>query len=200
MTATKGNLRREALLEAAERVLVTSGNASATMRNFAAAANVRIGHLQHYFPTRSDLMQAVLERVLLRSLTWMRESTGIDLAGGNDAPITREETARIVSSLMQQQRDPNTVRLYIEIWAMAASDSDIAAVLRDFYRQYAQLVRLIVKRAQPEMETAAQQARANSIVAILEGAAIVCAGFAELRSPGTDDELLVAIQRLIHGS
>lgn len=199
MTGTKGELRREALLEAAEHVLVTSGNANATMRNFAAASNVRIGHLQHYFPTRSDLMQALLDRVLQRSLTWMRESTGVDLERDSHAPITREESGQIASSLMQQQNDPTTVRLYVEIWAMAASDDAIAAVLRDFYSQYAEYVQLIVKRAQPEMETATQQARANSIVALFEGAALVSAGFAGLRSPGTDNELLGAIQHLIHG-
>lgn len=199
MTGTKGELRREALLEAAEHVLVTSGNANATMRNFAAASNVRIGHLQHYFPTRSDLMQALLDRVLQRSLTWMRESTGVDLERDSHARITREESGQIASSLMQQQNDPTTVRLYVEIWAMAASDDAIAAVLRDFYSHYAEYVQLIVKRAQPEMETATQQARANSLVALFEGAALVSAGFAGLRSPGTDNELLGAIQHLIHG-
>lgn len=199
MTGTKGELRREALLEAAEHVLVTAGNANATMRNFAAASNVRIGHLQHYFPTRSDLMQALLDRVLQRSLTSMRETTGVDLERDSHARITREESGQIASSLMQQQNDPTTVRLYVEIWAMAASDDAIAAVLRDFYSHYAEYVQLIVKRAQPEMETATQQARANSLVALFEGAALVSAGFAGLRSPGTDNELLGAIQHLIHG-
>lgn len=199
MMAAKGELRREALLEAAEHVLVTSGNANATMRNFAAASNVRIGHLQHYFPTRSDLMQAVLERVLQRSLTWMRETTGIDLESDKDAPITREQSGRIAASLMQQQNEPTTARLYVEIWAMAASDDAIAAVLRDFYGQYAQYVQLLVKRAQPGLETSAQQARANSVVALFEGAVIVSASFAGLWSPGTDNEILGAIQHLIHG-
>ena len=199
MTATKGELRRDALLEAAEHVLVTSGNANATMRNFAAASNVRIGHLQHYFPTRSDLMRAVLERILQRSLAGMRETTGIDIGGASDSPITREESGRIVSSLMRQQKEPTTVRLYVEIWAMAASDAEIGSVLRDFYFQYAKHVQLIVKRAQPAMEVGPQQSRANSIVALFEGAAIVSAGFAGLRSPGTDNELLGAIQNLIHG-
>ena len=199
MTATKGELRREALLEAAEQVLITSGNANATMRNFAAAANVRIGHLQHYFPTRSDLMQAILERVLQRTLAWMRETTGVDLGIDSDAPITAEETGRIVSALMQQQKEPTTIRLYVEIWAMAAADDEIAAVLRNFYKEYAQQVQLIVKRAQPGMEAGTQQARANSIVALFEGAAIVSAGFAGLQSPGTDNQLLGAIQHLIHG-
>lgn len=200
MTATKGELRRISLLDAAEHVLVTSGNANATMRNIAAESNVRIGHLQHYFPTRSDLMQAVLERVLQRSLAWMSETTGIDLEVGGNAPISRVKTAQIIGSLMHQQNSPTTVRLYVEIWAMAASDAEIAAVLRDFYAHYAGYVEVIVNRAQPELEPEARQAKANSVVALLEGSAIVSAGFAGLQSRATDDELLAAIQNLIHGS
>jgi len=198
MTANKGELRRAAILEAAEHVLVTSGNANATMRNFAAAANVRIGHLQHYFPTRPDLLQAILERALQRSLAWLHETTGIDLEAGGDAPISPVETGRIVTALMQQQNDPATVRLYVEIWAMAAAEEETAAALRDFYTHYAGHVELIVKRAQPGLEATVRQARANAIVALLEGAAIVGAGFAGLRSAGTDSELLGAVQHLIH--
>ncbi len=199
MTASKGELRKIALLDAAEHVLVTSGNANATMRNFATAANVRIGHLQHYFPTRSDLMQAVLERVLQRSLAWMRETTGTDLEAGGDASIDRAESGRIIASMMRQQNDPNTVRLYVEIWAMAASDTEIAAVLRDFYSQYAQYVEVIIKRAQPGLTANVRHATANAIVGLFEGAAIVSAGFSGLWSEETDAELLRAIQGLVHG-
>ncbi|WP_427017514.1 TetR/AcrR family transcriptional regulator [Pseudarthrobacter sp. P1] len=199
MTPGKGALRKAALLEAAEFVLVTSGNANATMRNFAAAANVRVGHLQHYFPTRSDLMQAVLERVLQRSLAQLREVSGVDLDSGGDAPISPVETGRIVGALLDQHADPATVRLYVEIWAMAASDEEIAAVLRGFYAHYAGYVELIVKRAQPQLAPGARVAAANSIVALLEGAAVVRSGFAGLRSQGTDNELLAAVQRLLHG-
>lgn len=199
MTATKGELRREALLEAAEHVLVTSGNANATMRNFASAADVRIGHLQHYFPTRSDLMQAVLERVLQRFLAGIHETTGVDLERDDDAPLSSEESRRIASSLMQKQDDPSTVRLYVEIWAMAASDDEIAAKLRGFYSRYAQYVQRIVRRAQPGLDTGAQQARAHSVIALFEGAVIVSAGFAGLRSAGVDEELLGAVHQLIHG-
>ncbi|MFI6798276.1 TetR/AcrR family transcriptional regulator [Streptosporangium canum] len=56
MTATKGAKRQAELLDAAERVLTTRGNANAALRDFAAEAGVRIGHLQHYFPTRADLI------------------------------------------------------------------------------------------------------------------------------------------------
>ncbi|SEE38419.1 DNA-binding transcriptional regulator, AcrR family [Arthrobacter alpinus] len=198
MTATKGELRRASLLDAAEHVLVTLGNANATMRNIAAESDVRLGHLQHYFPTRSALMQAVLERVLERFLASMQETTGVAIGVGTEGPITREESGRIFGSMMQQQQEPATVRLYVEIWAMAASDTETAAVLRDFYVQYSHYVEHIVKRAQPEMTANVCRARANAIVTLFEGAAIVGAGFAGLRSAETDIELLNVVQGLMH--
>jgi len=204
MNSTKGDLRRTALLDAAERVLVTAGNNNATMRHFAAASNVSVGHLQHYFPARTDLMRAVLDRVLQRSLAWLRDTASIDLhpdgASRSTAPISRDDSSRMVAAIMQQQNDPTVVRLYVEIWAMAAADEEIAEVLRDFYRQYAHYVELVVQRAQPELAAEVRQAKAHSVVAIFEGAAIVSAGFAGLRSEGSDTSLLGAIQHLIHES
>ncbi|WP_026554949.1 TetR/AcrR family transcriptional regulator [Arthrobacter sp. 35W] len=199
MTPGKGELRRAELLEAAEGVLVTAGNANATMRNVAEAANVRLGHLQHYFPTRSDLMQAVLERVLQRSLAQLRNTVGIDLDDGGDAPISREDTWHITSALLAEQRDPSTIRLYVEIWAMAAADEEIATVLRGFYADYAGYVERIIHRTQPLLDPGARAARATAVIALLEGAAVVRASFAGLDAAGTEDALQEATQDLIHG-
>ncbi|TFC86353.1 TetR/AcrR family transcriptional regulator [Cryobacterium sp. TMT4-31] len=198
MKANKGELRRIMLLEAAEQVLVTSGNATATMRNFAAAAHVSIGHLQYYFPARSDLLQAVLQRVLHRSLAWMRETTGIDLDAGSNGPVSRDDSHRLVVAIMQQQTDPTVVRLYVEIWAMAASDEEIAAVLREFYSEYVRYVERVIERARPGLARGARRARAHSVVTIFEGVVIMSAGFAGQRPTGTDMVLLGAIQDVIH--
>ncbi|MBG6084392.1 TetR/AcrR family transcriptional regulator [Zhihengliuella flava] len=198
--ATKGELRRESLLDTAEHVLVTAGNANASMRSFAAAADVRMGHLQHYFPTRSDLMQAVLERFMRRSLASMRQATGIDLEQEDDAPLTSADTQRIATALLEAQCEPTTARLYVEIWAMAASDESIATELRGFYASYAKHVRRVVERARPELSHDARDAKAHSIIALLEGAVISGAAFAGLRSAGTDTEIIGAINHLIHGA
>ncbi|MFE0013149.1 TetR/AcrR family transcriptional regulator, partial [Streptomyces erythrochromogenes] len=64
----KGHQRRAALLDAAEHVLGSAGGAELTMRAVADAAGVRLGHLQYYFPARSDLLAALLDRILTASL------------------------------------------------------------------------------------------------------------------------------------
>ncbi len=56
--------RREQLLAAAARVLVADGLEDLTLRAVAAEAGVRLSTLQYIFPSRADLVHALVEHVL----------------------------------------------------------------------------------------------------------------------------------------
>jgi len=56
--------RREQLLEAAGRVLVSHGFDHLTLRGVAAEAGVRLSTLQYIFPSRADLVRALVGHVL----------------------------------------------------------------------------------------------------------------------------------------
>jgi len=107
MTLSKGAARAAALLDAAEQVLTTQGNANSAMRDFAAAAGVRVGHLQHYYPTRADLIRAVMSRALTRSLDRLA------VVPDTDQSLSREESEHFIGVLLGEQDDQATVRLYV---------------------------------------------------------------------------------------
>lgn len=70
---------REALLRAVrERLLATDG-AEASMRELARSAGVSVPTLRHYFPTRSGLIAAVLERDHAGALPFLHEIASGDL-------------------------------------------------------------------------------------------------------------------------
>ncbi|WP_198519527.1 TetR/AcrR family transcriptional regulator [Microbacterium sp. BR1] len=56
--------RREALLDAAIAVVREGGYPALTQTGVAARAGMTQGHLTYYFPTRSDLVRAVAERIV----------------------------------------------------------------------------------------------------------------------------------------
>jgi AcrR family transcriptional regulator len=56
----KGAATRARILETARHMLVTQGYDGVVMRNVAAAADMTLGNLQHYFPTREALLAAVV--------------------------------------------------------------------------------------------------------------------------------------------
>ncbi|MFB7634057.1 TetR/AcrR family transcriptional regulator [Streptomyces sp. NPDC056149] len=190
----QGNLRRTSLLDAAESVLVAKGNADASLRAIAGEAGVRVGHLQHYFPTRADLIKAVLARALDRSLERLAETTGLRLDPADPSVIevtegSRADAAEVVAVVLAEQEDPQLVRLYVEVWALAARDEEIAAVVREFYRQYVAHVEAFVQQGRPEWSADLCRARAETFVALVEGAALMRSGIAGSRSGALDEQL-----------
>jgi AcrR family transcriptional regulator len=57
---------RDALLDAAERLIAT-GDAAPTLEGVAAAAGVSKGGLLYHFPTKAALLEAVVERIVARA-------------------------------------------------------------------------------------------------------------------------------------
>lgn len=174
----RGGVRRTSLLDAAETVLVARGNADASLRAIADEAGVRVGHLQHYFPARADLVKAVLERALDRSLERLAAATG-----------PRTDPAEVVAAVLAEQEDPRLVRLYVEVWALAARDDDVAAVVRAFYRTYTGHVAAFLRQVRPDRTAAFCRARAETFVALIEGAALMRSGITGTRSEATDAQL-----------
>ncbi|MFI7055593.1 TetR/AcrR family transcriptional regulator [Streptosporangium canum] len=200
MTATKGAKRQAELLDAAERVLTTRGNANAALRDFAAEAGVRIGHLQHYFPTRADLIRAVLDRALRRSLERLSAVIGMDPDGDGNRTLTRADTERLLEVLLAEQDDPGCVRLFMEIWAIAASDEQIAAVLREFYGKYVGHVAELVACAQPQLPESRRTALAETVMSLIEGASVVRSDIGVGRSAEGHCEIVRTALALIHGA
>ncbi|MFF2844486.1 TetR/AcrR family transcriptional regulator [Paenarthrobacter sp. NPDC057981] len=199
MTESKGALRKAALLDAAEEVLVTKGNANAAMRDFAAAAGVRIGHLQHYFPTRADLIRAVLERALERSLQRLNHVTDVDLSPEASGDLGEEESSHLLTALLQEHSDMADVRMHLELWALAASDDAAAAALREFYSHYSAHVQGLVRRGRPGLSDQETSAVAVAVVSLFEGAAVTRSGIAGLRTVPGDQAIIRTAQWLIHG-
>ncbi|MFH8378994.1 TetR/AcrR family transcriptional regulator [Streptomyces cyaneofuscatus] len=180
----KGARRRNELLDAAERVLLASGYAELSMRAVAAEARVRLGHLQYYFPARSDLVAAVLDRTLGRSL----DRLGPLLATSPHA--AGPDPASLVRGLLADQDDPALVRLFTELWALAAVDTAVSDIVRAFYRGYGDQVVAHLRCRHPALPEAECRARAEVFVMLIEGAALFRSGVAAHRAPQTDDLLV----------
>ncbi|MEU3571837.1 TetR family transcriptional regulator [Kitasatospora sp. NPDC036755] len=182
----KGAQRREQLLDAAEELLVTAGGGELSMRAVAGAAGVRLGHLQHYFPTHAELVAAVLERVLGRSVE--RLGPLLDPAREEDAPL-RE--------LLAEQQDDRLVRLFAELWALAARDPSVAAAVRAFYDRYRELVACFLAERHPALTEEQRHARARVFIMLIEGASLFRSGLAGLPDPAADAELLRTARALL---
>ncbi|MFF5207944.1 TetR/AcrR family transcriptional regulator [Streptosporangium sp. NPDC000396] len=189
----KGSARRAAVLDAAEQVLAESGHAALSLRAVADAVGIRLGNLQYYFPTRADLIGALLDRVLKRSLEKIESLAGP--AGERTSPAPSE----VIRALLAEHADRRLVRLFVEVWALAAADEAVAEAVRGFYRAYAELVAGMIGQARPELPEQTRRARAEAFVALMEGASLLRSGIAGGPSTALDAELKRLARTLLDG-
>ncbi|WP_067474620.1 TetR/AcrR family transcriptional regulator [Nocardia amamiensis] len=183
---TKGTKRRSGLLDIAERILVESGHGELTMRAVASAAEIRLGHLQYYFPNRGDLVTAVLNRALEQSL---QRLTPLLTAS--------QPVADLIRMLLAEQDDPRLVRIYTEVWALAARDESIAEAVRDFYQTYQEQVTHVIRTRNPAISDDICRTNARLFTMLIEGAALFRSGIADHADPATDNALIATAAAML---
>ncbi|MFJ8563473.1 TetR/AcrR family transcriptional regulator [Streptomyces sp. NPDC093514] len=192
---SKGRQRRTALLDAAERVLTGSGGAELTLRAVAEEAGVRLGHLQYYFPARSDLLSALLDRILASSLERVTSLTALTARTAAHTHGTDREA--LLDAVLSDHDDPRLVMLFTEVWALAAHDEEAAAAIRAFYDQYVTHVAAFVREHAPGVSAAEAHHRAEVFVMLMEGSALFRSGLTGRRTAGTDARLREAALTLL---
>ncbi|TCJ95690.1 TetR/AcrR family transcriptional regulator [Nocardia alba] len=185
----KGARRRAQLLDAAEQILIEHGHAQLTMRAVADAAEVRLGHLQYYFPGHADLVAAVLDRTMQRSMQRLAP-----LMAAADHTVDASELPRM---LLAEQHDSNLVRIYAELWALAGRDTAVASVVQAFYRTYEAYVAAAIGARHPGLSEAACLVKARVFTVLVEGAALFRSGIAATADDDTDAAIIATATALL---
>ena len=162
---TKGAHRRASILDHAARILIERGHADLSVRSVATAAGISLSNLQYYFPTRADLVTALLDRHLTDALDRVHTPlTGpIDLKAALDL-------------LLAEQSDRDIAVVFMELWAMAAHDPKVAGAVRTFYDHYVDTVAGVLHSLAPALPATAVSARARVFVGLLEGMSLMRSG------------------------
>lgn len=114
---------RTRILEAALRLLGEGGAQQLTQPRVSREAGVRQSHLTYYFPTITDLLQAVA-RHSFQSLS--RELAGAD---------ARERPASLADAIARATRDKRRVRLMLSLVQSADRDATLKPGMRRFIRE-----------------------------------------------------------------
>jgi AcrR family transcriptional regulator len=109
--------RREALIEAAIAAVREGGYPALTQPKVAARAGMSQSHLTYYFPTRSDLVQAVAERIV---------RTQFERIDAQGAPLSPEAALKNVTALITPT---GTARVFMALVLAADSEPSARAAL-----------------------------------------------------------------------
>jgi AcrR family transcriptional regulator len=191
-TGEKGQQRVREILQAARRILVESGYAALTTRKVAQEVGIRQSNLQYYFPTKADLVQALFEDAVRESTEGLQRRLA-----GKRSP--RQLMIGSVDQFLQAHHSIEHQTFLRELWAMAAHDPSVAAVMRGFYQHWVDLVTRNVLAINPALGRRRAQRRALLIVAMIDGLSLFH-GAADLDHPaltGIEREVREVVLQLI---
>lgn len=163
----KGRRSVDEILDAATALLAEEGYAALSTRKVAARAGMRPGNLQYYFPAKRDMVRALLERYLKRSLERLADR----MERGEQTPEARLRQA--IEGILAQQESAPDCTLFREVWALASHDADVARAMSDFYCQYRAHLGETLISLNPRLGNGDARRLAMAIVAMLEGLSVV---------------------------
>lgn len=146
---------RTRILEAALRLLGEGGTQQLTQPRVSKEAGVRQSHLTYYFPTVTDLLQAVARHSF--------QSLSKELAGAD----ARERPASLADAIAGATRDKRRVRLMLGLVQSADRNASLKPGMRRFIRE-------LRAGLEPLLRSAGLEARPEDI-AFLHSVVIGCA-------------------------
>jgi len=120
-TAAKREARIAEILDCAEVQFVESGFHGAGISGIAKSCGISVGHLYHYFSSKEALIEAVVERELVRQRDKLEDFRNL-----NAAEI-RDQIAPLVIDAIVKSQEPFRTVLNFEILAEAQRNPSIAA-------------------------------------------------------------------------
>lgn len=155
--------RTKKILAAAYRVLAQQGYAEFTMRNVAARAKLRLSTLQHYYPTKDDLFQAVVDKAV-EDYDQLYISRAALQSGS-----PRNRLLAMIDILVADLRNPDTAGFFYELWARAFRDPYAARAMQRAYRHHRDQLRSFMRPLNPKLPEQVIEQRVVMTAAMIEG-------------------------------
>lgn len=143
--------------------MVSQGAGGFSVRKVAFAADVSLGHLQHYFPTRAALLDAMVESL---------ENDFYSFYVENIAPIANpvERFVACAGYVLDKETEDDLVPLLREFWVLAVRDEAVAHALNDFYQACRRFAAKLLLEANADLEYEEARRRSCTAVCMLSGA------------------------------
>jgi AcrR family transcriptional regulator len=157
----RDQLRRDQIVGAARACVVRHGFHAASMGQIAAEAQMSVGQIYRYFPSKEAIVHAIVERIVAKRLEWMMDTEKqVDFA------------ARFAhrSHLASEEERSERV-LLLEITAEATRNPAVAEIVRAAdQRLHGQAVELVCA-SNPGLSRAEAAARVEFVAVVSEGSA-----------------------------
>jgi AcrR family transcriptional regulator len=170
-TTSKGLSRAGEILDAAREVFAREGYSRFSMRGIAARLGITLGTVQHYYPTREALFEAMLLHMLEDMQLQADQSTSAR-AGEGVAEHFRE-AMRYFTRTVQSPMSQGT---FTELKALAMRDPFAAAVMEKIFVRARKSIGRRIRELVPDLSTQELSTRSALVLSQLMGLTYFNAG------------------------
>lgn len=168
-TTAKGRRRAFEILDCALDILAKNGFEQVTLREVARRLEMSIGNLQHYFPTRESLVEAMLTSVMQQYDVAYSRLEGMDTAAPRDRLI------KVIRYLLADISNPRTNGIFFELWAQANRNPFASQIMAKMYRHHIESIEKLIYDVNKDLTPQAARTRAVIIASMIEGLMIFLA-------------------------
>jgi AcrR family transcriptional regulator len=183
---------REALLEAAGRLLRTHGYGNITARDLVAASHTNLGSIGYHFGSKEALLNEAIGNALEE---WAETMAKTADAGEGKTPLERLQIS--AAALLDEFEHVRPYYLaFIEALARSARSPELAAQLaRHYERQRDRVAGVLMATFGPDLGHPAARRLASTMIAITDG--LMLQLFADPTKVPTSEELTSNLQALM---
>jgi AcrR family transcriptional regulator len=159
----KGQHTALAILLAAETLLVHEGYHNFSLRKVAANADLTLGNLQYYFPTKDSLIKAMLDNCIQRYLDMFEEIRSV---AGTDP---EQQFEALIEAILHDLNSKRTTVFFPEVWSLANHDDHATEFMDAMYGRYRAVLIEVMSQINPDLSAAQLMRLAVFISSSMEG-------------------------------
>ena len=156
------------IVRSARRILVENGYAEFSTRRVAKAAGISVGNLAYHFPSKQDLLRAVVGQLVDEYST---QFTAI--LTRSDIPAATEDLGTLIEWLLTETLSQDTVHIFRELWAISLHDEATRIAMDALYDHLMEGVVQLLVRYYPYVEIQAIRELAQVLALISEGTIVL---------------------------
>jgi AcrR family transcriptional regulator len=159
----RDQLRRGQIVSAAQNCVVRHGFHAASMGQIAAEAQMSVGQIYRYFPSKEAIVHAIVERIVAKRLQWMLN---------RDKQVNFAAVLAHRESFRPRDEDEHSDRiLMLEITAEATRNPAVAEIVREADRRIRSQAVELVRGTYPELTEPEAAVRVEFMSVLAEGTA-----------------------------
>jgi AcrR family transcriptional regulator len=141
----KGRHTVLAILLAAENLVIDEGYHNLSLRKVAATAELTLGNLQYYFPTKDSLVKAMLDNSIQRYLDKFEE---IRSSAGEDP---EKQFRALIEEIFRDLNSKYTTVFFPEVWSLANHDDHAIEFMDAMYDKYRMVLIEVMGQVNPAL-------------------------------------------------